>query len=103
VAKALQGEFMPYELVENIDRTTLEKLLTRFRDAVKRDSDRGLADEIERQVLDSKYPRLTLPTLKKLARWCKTAGGLYEEGMLIAQEISEILFGKILDRSLLGT
>jgi len=90
-------------LIDNIDRAKLESLLVRFRDSVRRDVDRGLADEIQRQVLDSNYPWLTTATTRKLARWCKTNGNPYQEAMPVAQQISEVLFGTILDRTLLNT
>jgi hypothetical protein len=99
----LEGEFMTDRLIDNIDKAKLERLLVRFRDSVKRDVDRGLADEIQRQILDSDYPWLTTATTRKLARWCKTNGTPYQEAMPVAQQISEVLFGTILDRTLLNT
>ncbi len=94
---------MHYALLDSIDKTKLAKLLTLFKDSVKRDIDRGLADEIQRQILDSSNPRLTISTMRKLARWCKTNGSPYQEAMPIAQQISDLLFGRILDRNLLRT
>jgi hypothetical protein len=90
-------------LLGNIDKAKLESLLIHFRDSVKRHIDRGLADEIQRQILDSNCPRLTTDTTRKLARWCKTNGSPYQEAMPVAQRISEVLFGTILDRNLLNT
>lgn len=94
---------MTDRLTDNIDKAKLDTLLIRFRDSVKREIDRGLADEIQRQILDSNYPRLTTATTRKLARWCKTNGTPYQEGMPVAQQISEVLFGTILDRNSLNT
>jgi hypothetical protein len=94
---------MTNRLVDDIDRTKLESLLVRFRSSIKRSVDRGLADEIQRQILDSKVPQLTIATMKKLARWCKTNGAPYQEAMPVAQQISGVLFGTILDRHSLNT
>lgn len=94
---------MTDKLIDNIDKAKLETLLVNFRDSVKRNIDRGLADEIQRQILESSYPRLTTSTTRKLARWCKTNGSPYQEAMPVAQRISEVLFGTILDRNLLNT
>ena len=90
-------------LKQHIDREQLKQLLERFRSEVRRDIDRGLADEIQQQVLESDYPNLNRTTKKKLARWCKTNGYPYQDAMPIAQQISLLLFGTILDRTLLNT
>lgn len=80
-------------------KTKLVALCHQFRDAVNRDEDRGLADEIEHQIIELDYDDLSLATQKKLARWCKTNGNLYQGGMPIAQQISILLYGRILDRN----
>jgi hypothetical protein len=99
----LGGIAMWYPLKQDIDKGKLKLLLDRFRSEVRRDIDRGLADEIERQMLDSDSPAITRSTMKKLARWCKTDGHLYQDGLPIAQQISLLLFGTVLDRTLLNT
>jgi hypothetical protein len=90
-------------LKQDIDKGKLKELLDCFRREVRRDIDRGLADEIHRQVLDSESPAIATSTMKKLARWCKTDGHPYQAAMPIAQQISMLLFGIILDRNLLNT
>lgn len=90
-------------LLQNIDKGKLKGLLDRFRSEVRRDIDRGLADEIQEQILDSDFPKIKKPTTKKLARWCKTNGHPYQDAMPIAQQVSMLLFGIILDRTLLNT
>lgn len=87
----------------NIDKGKLKDLLDRFRNEVRRDIDRGLADEIQRQVLDCNEPAIGGSTMKKLARWCKTNGHPYQDAMPIAQQMSLLLYGTILDRTLLNT
>ena len=91
------------QVLPEIDEANLEALLEQFRQAVRRDMDRGLADEIQTQVLGLKHSWLTVSTTQKLARWCKTNGFPYQEGMPVAQRISQVLFGNILDRNLLNT
>jgi hypothetical protein len=90
-------------LKQDIDEGKLKGLLDRFRSEVRRDIDRGLADEIEQQILDSELPAITRSTMKKLARWCKTNGHPYQDAMPIAQQISLLLYGTVLDRTLLNT
>jgi hypothetical protein len=38
----------------------------------------------------------------QLAKWCKTDNPLYWDGMDVAQKISQVLFGTVLDRTQLG-
>jgi hypothetical protein len=94
---------MTNPLKEHIDKGELKGLLDRFRSEVRRDIDRGLADEIQLQIIDSECSAITRPTEKKLARWCKTDGHPYQAAMPVAQQISMLLFGIILDRNLLNT
>ena len=94
---------MRTELLENLDRVKLKELIASFRRSVKRMIDRGLADEIQMQILDSARPSITIETMQKLARWCKANGYPYQEGMAVAQQISLMLFGIILDRKMLNT
>lgn len=90
-------------VLANYDRTTLLKLLLQFRDATKRSINVVLADEIQSQLLDRGLAFLDASASKRLARWCKTDGPLYGDGMQIAREISRLLFGYVLDREVLGT
>ncbi len=91
-----------YEFNEDFDRARLADLLTRFEAAAKRRIDRGLAINLRRELIEPAAPMLTLGTVKQLARWCKT-DGIYSEGMIIARDISRLLFGVVIDRHRLGT
>jgi hypothetical protein len=90
-------------LKEHIDKGKLKGLLGRFRSEIKRDMDRVLADEIQQQILESGDPIMDWPTQQRLARWCNTTGSPYQDAMPIAQQMSMLLFGIILDRKLLNT
>jgi hypothetical protein len=78
----------------------LSTLLGDFRAAVKRRRDTSLADRLEEELLN-RSPLIHLDTLRRLAKWCRTAG-IYRSGMEIAREISLLIFGFILDRTQLG-
>jgi hypothetical protein len=91
-----------YPLVASFDGQKLEQLLKSFENAVKREGDNKLALELRFELLHSDPPMLTKTTFQRLARWCKT-DGIYGDGMMIAQRISEMLFGKVIDRRLIGT
>ena len=91
-----------YPLVASCDRRKLEELLKSFENVVKRECDNKLAVELRCELLISVPPMLTKTTFQRLARWCKT-DGIYGDGMMIAQRISEMLFGKVIDRRLIGT
>lgn len=90
-----------YPMKPGFDRRTLERLLNHFEGEVKREGDRKLAIDLRAQLLSPKAPGLTRATFYQLARWCKT-DGIYGDGMQDAQRISELLFGRIIDRSSLG-
>lgn len=91
-----------YTLRTDYDRSKLERFIISFEDAVCREGDKKLATELRTQLLSSPFPRLTKATFERLARWCKT-DGIYGDGMMVAQRISELLFGRIIDRGLIGT
>jgi len=76
----------------------LRRLITDFRSAVHRSIDNSLADALERELLCDR-PNISFDTLKQLARWCKTNNPLYFGGMDVAQKISMLLFGRIIDRN----
>jgi hypothetical protein len=87
-----------YPLKPGFDRRTLDRLLNHFEGEVKRESDRKLAVDLRAQLLTANPPALTRATFNQLARWCKT-DGIYGDGMQVAQRISELLFGRVIDRS----
>jgi hypothetical protein len=91
-----------YPLVASFDGRKLEDLLKSFENAVKRECDKTLALELRLELLISIPPMLTQRTFQRLARWCKT-DGIYGDGMMIAQRISELLFGRVIDRRVIGT
>jgi hypothetical protein len=95
---------MPYHIRRFTD-AQLSELLTQFRGSVFRafPNDAGLADEIEDQLVKKGKPELTEKTQKKLARWCRTNGTLYQQAMPVAQRISRLLYGEVIDRQVLRT
>ena len=95
---------MPYRICRFTD-AQLSDLLQQFRAAVRRTfpNDAGLADEIEHQLIRSGKAELTANTQKKLARWCRTDGSPYQDAMPVAQRISRMLYGEVIDRELLRT
>jgi|SRR5947209_15664622 len=90
-----------YPLKPDFDRRTLDRLLNHFEGEVKRDGDRKLAVNLRAQLLTSNPPSLTRATFYQLAKWCKT-DGIYGDGMQVAQQISHLLFGRVINRSFLG-
>jgi len=85
-----------------LDRTELDRLLRTFSGVVRRQIDRSITDKLRHELLDTTPPAISPGTMGQLAKWCKTNNPLYWEGMDIAQKISQLLFGTILDRSQLG-
>ena len=83
----------------------LRPLLQQFRTSVHRTfpNDAGLADEIEEQLLKAGRGDLSEETEKKLARWCRTNGFPYQDAMPVAQRISLLLYGEVIDRDVLQT
>jgi hypothetical protein len=84
------------------DKNQLDELLRTFNAAVRRQIDRSIADKLRRELLDSNPPSISEGTIAQLAKWCKTDNPLYWDGMEVAQKISRLLFGIVLDRSQLG-
>ena len=93
---------VPYELRQDFDRGELARLLTTFRSVKKRDKDESLANNLDKELLRREPPRIERKTLKQLAKWCKTSG-IYSDGEDVARRISQLLFGCIIDRKVLGT
>ncbi len=99
-ARGLEGR---PSLNVNFDPSALAELLREFRGRIKRQIDSSLADSLERELLGTPVPQITAKTMNQLARWCKTNGSPYQDGMAIAKSISLLLFGEVLDRSDLVT
>lgn len=91
-----------YKFRDDFERPALSTLLTSFESVVKRKIDRSLATNLRKELIEPAVPMLTINTVKQLARWCKTAG-IYSEGMRVAQDISRLLFGLVIDRHRLET
>lgn len=92
----------PYKLHADFDKSELDKLLRAFSSAVRRQTDRSVADKLRRELLDTEPPSISNPTIGQLAKWCNTNNPLYWDGMEVAKKISQLLFGCVLDRSRLG-
>jgi hypothetical protein len=101
------GAFDPaahgYQLKSDLDREELRKLVDQFAFVAKRKIDKSLAVHLTEELLEREPPRIERSTFLQLARWCKSEIPLYWDGMDVARKISIHLFGKVLDRSELGT
>ena len=103
VALALEVETDgQYRIAEIIDKEELTQLLQQFEAAVKRSVDKSLATRLRHEILEPSVPAISRATMLQLAKWCKTENPLYWDGMAVAQRISQMLFGLILDRRRLG-
>ncbi len=98
-----------YPLRPDFERTRLRELLQRFKGSVSRTGqgsrktdDRTLALELEEQLLNREPPRIERRTFLRLAKWCHTHGNLYANGMEVARQVSQLLFGTVIDRDKLG-
>ena len=80
----------------------LESLIANFEAAVKRAVDRSLSQKLRQELLQSDPPRMKYPTLLQLSKWCNTNTPLYWDGMDVARQISQLLFGCVVDRHKLG-
>lgn len=87
---------------EAFDREALRRLLEQFAAATKRRQDNRLTKDLTQDLLsDGHPPHLRRGTVLRLAKWCKT-DGIYADAMIVAKEISRLLFGEVLNRDLLG-
>ena len=89
-------------MLPSIDKDTLAKLIHEFASLVKRKIDKSLAVNLRADVLEANPPCVRRQTMLQLARWCKT-DGIYSDGMMVAQKISLLLYGSVLDRRKLRT
>jgi Endonuclease NucS len=103
LASAERREADGYRMVPSVDKEKLTRLLLEFEAAVKRRTDRSLAARLRHETLEPAVPSISRSTMLQLARWCKTEGPPYQDGMVVAQKISEALFGEVLDRRRLGS
>jgi len=78
------------------DREELRQLLKRFVAETKRQQDNRLAEELSEDLLSNDHPPLVRSgTDLRLAKWCRT-DGTYADAMIVAKEISRLLFGEVL-------
>ncbi|HEY6768013.1 MAG TPA: hypothetical protein VI386_24935 [Candidatus Sulfotelmatobacter sp.] len=91
----------PYVLNKDFSREELRMLIAAFESKVKRQRDLSLARRLRIELLESETPKASPALIKQLSKWCKT-DGIYSDGMYVARRISDLLFGRVLDRSQLG-
>lgn len=91
-----------YPLTADFNRARLKTLLDTFRGVVRREIDKSLADRLTEELLERDPSRIERKTFERLAAWCNTENQVYWDGMDVAREISQLLFGKVLDRTSLG-
>jgi class 3 adenylate cyclase len=90
----------PTPMAHAFDRSRLRALLSDFRTTASRPDLVGLADRIELEILEGGATTLSPKTALQLAKWCDTNGSLYRQGKPIAQEISKLLYGVVLERTM---
>lgn len=102
--RASSGSFKThdYELNTAFNRQNLIELIKAFEGAVKRRSDVSLSTKLKRELVDSEAPIISKDTMQQLSKWCNTTNPLYFDGMEVARKISQLLFGRVLDRERLG-
>lgn len=84
------------------DKQQLPPLLSEFCASTRRAQDKSLATRLEEDVLQYERPHIRRQTIVRLAKWCKTEGPAYQDGMLVARKISLLLFGRVLRREDFG-
>jgi hypothetical protein len=92
---------LPYTLERNFDKARLEKLIAEFESSAKGGIDRSLAAKLRSELVESAPPYISRATTLQLAKWCKTNSPLYWDGMEVARKISQLLFGRVVDRDAL--
>lgn len=87
-----------YSLNATFDRGVLERLLNEFESVVRREQDKSVARKLRRELLEQDRQALQRSTVVQLAKWCDTQNPLYWDGMEVARKVSDLLFGRRLDR-----
>ena len=89
-----------HDLVPVLDYVDRDKLGTLTQKLIKKGWATTLAKEIKQQLLDKNGDALTVHTYKRLSRWVHPYRQTEREEYVqkVASEISEILFGKEIDR-----
>jgi hypothetical protein len=91
----------PFDLIpvnKSFKRESIKKLLDEIQSS---NAAVTLANEIRQQLIDSQGMSLTVETYKRLGRWCHPYRWTEREKLIqpIAQQISILLFKKVIDRS----
>jgi len=84
------------------DKQQLPPLLSEFRASTRRAQDKSLATRLEEEVLQYERLHIRRQTIVRLAKWCKTDGRAYQDGMVVARKISLLIFGRVLRREDFG-
>ena len=92
----------PYPLKQDLDKSQVEQLIVRFESAVRRQIDRSLSQKLRQELLGDHAPYISRATTRQLAKWCDTKNPVYRNGMDVARQLSQLLFGCVLDRQKLG-
>lgn len=84
----------------NVDMTKLrsacELFISVMEDNRKKYDDAGIARLILHEMETRR--RLTLTTIRRLVQWCHTDGSVFQRGVDIAQDISRIVFGRVISK-----
>ena len=89
-----------YKIKEGFDKDELRRLLNELVETNKKAN--SIANKIENELLKSKRDWLEKSTLIQFSKWCNTnppySGELKIGGQQVAEDISGLLFGKVIDR-----
>lgn len=100
--RVILSEQETYRLQLDFDRQELDRLLRQFTGVVRRTIDKSLATNLREELLSENPPSISRSTTQQLSKWCKTNNPVYWDGMDVAKKISELLFGCVIDRHVLG-
>lgn len=88
------------EIKQDFDRDKLRRLLSEFIETNKKA--KSIANKIENELLKLNKDSLNRSTLIQFSKWCNTnppySGESKTGGQQVAQKISILLFGKVIDR-----
>ena len=88
------------KIKQDFDRNKLRKLLSKLVETHERAE--SVTNKIENELLKLNKDSLNRSTLIQFSKWCNTnppySGELKTGGQQVAQKISMLLFGKVIDR-----
>jgi hypothetical protein len=95
IAAAASFDLVP--VAESYDPNSLRRLLEQIRNE---GAALTLAEEIERQLLQTDAGALTVGTYRRLGRWCHPHRWTEREKRIrpLAEKLSELLYGRVIDR-----